>query len=111
MTHVTLSPGMAESLRGGYRVLGSTLCLSNSAFIAVPAAVPERSGGHPCAVVLGHLSNLSKPKGLSEVLETFEKLLARDLDVELQLAGPANDPEDRSLIENIWSVTRTAYVS
>ena len=49
--------------------------------------------------VIGHLSNLSREKGLFEVLEVFEALKAEGMDCKLILAGPAASEEAESAIK------------
>ena len=97
VTHVTLSQGMSDTLRARYSRVGETMWLSNSAFLDVSPRPGGRSSG--ASIVLGHLSNLSHAKGLTAVLDTFEALLDKGLDVELRLAGPAHARRDQELIQ------------
>lgn len=96
-THVTLTASMSRGLRAGYPRAERVVQLSNAAFLDVADALPivTRRG----VPIVGQVSNLSRAKGLVEVLDTFTQLRERGTDVELRLAGPVADAEDRRLIE------------
>jgi glycosyltransferase involved in cell wall biosynthesis len=47
---------------------------------------------------IGHLSNLSREKGIGTVLQCMHELRKRGIDVELWLAGPAEDADTSALI-------------
>lgn len=54
--------------------------------------------------VIGHLSNLSREKGLFEVLGVFETLRQAGVDCRLILAGPAASEEAESAIERVLNL-------
>lgn len=70
--------------------------LSNAAFLAGMAAAATPSPAR--SLTLGHLSNLSREKGLHDVLDAFTALRRIGLDVRLVLAGPCRDADDRARI-------------
>lgn len=78
---------------------------SPCAIVAPPALVPASSDEsrripeQDEPFVLGHLSNLTSAKGLNEVLDTFEQLVAVSERVRLVLAGPCHAADDRDRIE------------
>jgi succinoglycan biosynthesis protein ExoL len=94
--HVVLGPPMARDLRQFYPSVQHIVTLSNSVFIS-PHPPPVPSFGRR-RLSIGHLSNLSREKGIAVVLDCMRKLISRGVDVELQLAGPAEDRETHSLI-------------
>jgi glycosyltransferase involved in cell wall biosynthesis len=93
--HVVLAPPMARDLRRLYRSARHVTVVSNTTF--VPPRSPEREFGTR-RLRLGHLSNLSREKGIVMVLDCLRALRARGIEVELWLAGPAEDAETAALI-------------
>jgi glycosyltransferase involved in cell wall biosynthesis len=73
--------------------------LSNAAFLA--AMAPAAESPPPRPLTLGHLSNLSREKGLHDVLDAFTALRRSGLDVRLVLAGPCGDAGDRARISAV----------
>jgi glycosyltransferase involved in cell wall biosynthesis len=93
--HVVLAPPMARDLRRLYRAARHVTVVSNTTFVA-PRALERRFGARRLRI--GHLSNLSREKGIVMVLDCLRELRARDIDIELWLAGPAEDAETGALI-------------
>jgi glycosyltransferase involved in cell wall biosynthesis len=94
-THIVLAPPMAQDLRGLYGKLRDVAVLSNAVFVRPRDLRRRPAGGR---LRLGHLSNLSRQKGIVQVLDCLRELVVRGVDVELRLAGPAGDAETRALI-------------
>ena len=98
--HVTLSTTMSRRLKQLYPSAGQTLQLSNAAFVDAGRPVTARPADNAPTLVVGHLSNLSRAKGLDEVLAAYGALHAGGVDVNLLLAGPVADAMDRRLVEH-----------
>lgn len=82
--HMVLCPGMGRALQAVYPRVRRTLVLSNAAFMSPGPAQARRKG---CRVV-GHLSNLSREKGVFEVLEAAAAAREYCPAVRFQIAGP-----------------------
>ena len=95
--HVFLCNQMHSRFERAYgrSVVGSVV--SNAAFVA-PVPPAEGSIAGP-TLVLGHLSNLTREKGLHTFLDLLRATLAQGLDVRGILAGPIAAAEDRALVE------------
>jgi glycosyltransferase involved in cell wall biosynthesis len=93
--HIVLAPPMARDLRRHYRSVRHVTVLSNTTFIA-PRQVDRAFAGRRLRV--GHLSNLSREKGIGSVLDCMRELWARGIEVELRLAGPAEDNQTGQMI-------------
>lgn len=98
--HILLSEQMEADFRKNYPWIENTLVIHNAGLIEAPGrSVPQQT--QPRQLRLGYLSNISKEKGIYTVLEIFEELVARNLDVTLSIGGPvAND----AVGAKIWSV-------
>jgi glycosyltransferase involved in cell wall biosynthesis len=94
--HIVLAPPMARDLRRLYGPARHVTVLSNTTFIP-PRAVERAFAGRRLRV--GHLSNLSREKGIGSVLDSLRELWARGVEVELWLAGPAEDAETGRMID------------
>jgi succinoglycan biosynthesis protein ExoL len=94
--HVVLGPPMARDLSQFYPSVRRIVTLSNTAFMEPRAPVDRKFGGRRLRI--GHLSNLSREKGIAVVLDCMRNLFRRGIDVELWLAGPAEDAETDQLI-------------
>lgn len=94
--HIVLAPPMGRDIRRFYPLIRNVVALSNCGFIAPHSELPRASGGR--ALRIGHLSNLSREKGLALVLACMRTLRARGVDVELWLAGPAENKGTDALI-------------
>lgn len=89
--HVTLGPAMAEDLKR-YKQVKHVLVSHNARIIPDPNFQrPTRDLRAP--LVIGHLSNLSRAKGLNLTIETIIEARQNGLNVKLILAGPC-DGED-----------------
>jgi succinoglycan biosynthesis protein ExoL len=94
--HIVLAPPMERDIRRFYPLIRNVVALSNCGFIAPHAELSRDSGGR--ALRIGHLSNLSREKGIALVLACMRTLRARGVDVELWLAGPAENKGTDALI-------------
>lgn len=93
--HIVLGPPMARDLQRFYSSARRVAVVSNSVFIA-PRRLAREYGIRRLRI--GHLSNLSREKGIALVLGCMRELQARGIDVELWLAGPAESGDTRALI-------------
>jgi glycosyltransferase involved in cell wall biosynthesis len=93
--HIVLAPPMARDLRRLYSSVRHVTIVSNTTFVS-PRQVERRFTSRRLRV--GHLSNLSREKGIGIVLDCMRELWARGVAVELWLAGPAEDAETGRLI-------------
>jgi glycosyltransferase involved in cell wall biosynthesis len=98
LCNVFLGEAMERGFRATYasHVLAG-MVLSNSAFVP-PVEAPETDRQGP--LVLGHLSNLTREKGLHIFLDELRAAVAADEQVRAVLAGPVADPSDRALIDS-----------
>jgi glycosyltransferase involved in cell wall biosynthesis len=94
-THIVLAPPMARDLQHLYHSVKQVRVLSNSIFIQ-QQSIRRKFGGHPLRV--GHVSNLSKSKGLLVVVECMRRLAMLDPTIEFVLAGPADDEESKAIL-------------
>ncbi|MFG1266251.1 glycosyltransferase family 4 protein [Xanthobacter aminoxidans] len=97
LTHIFLCPGMRDRFEAQYHCATQALILSNAAFVAAqtPTAAPPSNE----AVVLGHLSNLTREKGLYLFLDLLRAAVEAGLNVRGVLAGPTASTEDAAAIE------------
>lgn len=95
--HVFLCAIMRHDFEGRYGPVRNGIVLSNAAFVAPGTGRPEHTPDAP--LVLGHLSNLTREKGLHLFLAVIEQAVAGGRDVRAVLAGPVAKPEDRRAIE------------
>lgn len=93
--HIVLGPPMEQGLRQLYKSVQRVAIVSNSVFVP-PRRVSRVFDGR--RIRLGHLSNLSREKGIAVVLECLRRLAAHGLEVELLLAGPATDGSTAELV-------------
>jgi glycosyltransferase involved in cell wall biosynthesis len=93
--HIVLAPPMARDLQRLYRQARRVVVVSNTIFVA-PRQVARQFGTRRLRI--GHLSNLSREKGIGTVLQCMHELKKRGMDVELCLAGPAEDADTSALI-------------
>lgn len=93
--HIVLAPPMARDLQRLYRSVQNVTVVSNTTFVQ-PRTVARVFGRRRLRI--GHLSNLSREKGIGIVLDCMRSLRARHVNVELWLAGPAEDAATRALI-------------
>lgn len=93
--HIVLAPPMESGLRRWYGGVARVEVLSNAVF--TPPAARERDFERR-RIRVGHLSNLSREKGIETVLECLRRLRAQHLDVEFIVAGPATDGATERLL-------------
>ena len=93
--HIVLAPPMEWGLRRFYKSVKRVEVLSNSVFIAPVERARNFEGRR---IRIGHLSNLSREKGIEFVLECLRRLRANRVEVEFVLAGPATDAATEELV-------------
>lgn len=97
--HILLSTRMATAFGQIYLTeeqRQNCLTLPNAfLYPAKDAQSPHRSG----PIVLGHLSMITKAKGVVYLLELFKRLSAMGKDYRLELGGPIKDPELKAVVE------------
>ena len=98
--HLLLCPTMSRQFQDLYPHAVRKATVSNAWCIEPAARLPDRPSG---VLRLGHLSNLSREKGLSDVLATFRELLARGTAARLVLAGPEATPEAAAMLSSARS--------
>ena len=97
LVHVFLGKDMERGFRERYVGRGiEGIVMSNAAFVPPCAGSGTMADG---PLVLGHISNLTKEKGLHIFLDLLRAAVAAGLPVRAILAGPAAKPADRALIE------------
>jgi glycosyltransferase involved in cell wall biosynthesis len=97
-THVFLAPAMRARFEARYGPVAFSRIISNAAFI--PAAAPSPiSGECRSGLIIGHLSHLSRAKGLYLFLDLLRDLIGTGLDVRGILAGPVSCDADRRAID------------
>jgi glycosyltransferase involved in cell wall biosynthesis len=107
-THLFSCERFIAAFRRLYGSQRMALPLSNAAFLAAPAV--ESAAPPPLRpLTLGHLSNLSRQKGLHDVLDAFTALRRNGLDVRLVLAGPCREAGDRARIAAAAAAHETAF--
>jgi glycosyltransferase involved in cell wall biosynthesis len=100
--HIVLAPPMGRDLRRLYPSVRRVTVVSNTTFVS-PRPVERRFTAR--RLRLGHLSNLSREKGIGIVLDCMRELWTRGIPVELWLAGPPEDAETGRMI----AAARTEY--
>jgi glycosyltransferase involved in cell wall biosynthesis len=96
--HIVHCRQMIEDFRRTYDTRCSFFTLFPSV-VSIPLGQVRSCSHRP--FVIGHLSNLTRAKGLDTVIETFRTLKARGLSVELKLAGPVQNSDAQHLLDNI----------
>jgi succinoglycan biosynthesis protein ExoL len=94
--HIVLAPPMADDLKHFYPAVRHTKVLSNTTF--VETRFLTRRSPHGRRLRIGHLSNLSRKKGIVTVFECMRALARSGVKTELWLAGPAEDDEISALV-------------
>ncbi|WP_166830420.1 glycosyltransferase family 4 protein [Thalassoroseus pseudoceratinae] len=102
--HVLLGEEMVESFQRLYDPVAQHVILPNMFMVPPNTCSSGQAVDCRSAVakpfVIGHLSNLSVAKGLSEVIGTFAELRGRGVDVILRLAGPPVTKRDADIIDD-----------
>jgi len=94
--HVFLCALMMSKFEDIYGKQERPIIVSNAQYVTPISKVNEIDG----KIILGHLSNLGYGKGIKQVFDLCEVLIKQDVQFHLKLAGPAEDDEIASLIEN-----------
>ncbi|MBH0066667.1 glycosyltransferase family 4 protein [Pseudoalteromonas sp. NZS100] len=89
--HVVLGSIMKEKLLKVYGIKDKVHIISNA--FMFNASQKEDSKSSSKSLVIGHLANLCKEKGINEFLETFVTLNQKLPNLVANLAGPINDKE------------------
>jgi len=100
--HIFLSPKMLHNFEVKYGKVEGRFISDNSRYVA-PEVINYT---YKSPIILGHLSNLCDEKGFYEVIEVFEQLKLKGIDVHLKIAGkPVSEKIDLRLKELItkWS--------
>jgi len=97
LRHVFLCQIMQDAYVARYGPVAQSWTQSNAAFVPVPAA-PAAAARSADGLVIGHLSNLTREKGLHTFLELFRAARSRGLPVRAVLAGPAAAAADAAAI-------------
>lgn len=96
--HVTLGPAMAEDLKR-YRQVQRVMVSQNARIIPDPNFQrPARDINAP--LVVGHMSNLSRAKGLNLAIESIVEARSRGLNIKLVLAGPCDGDEAAATLKD-----------
>lgn len=96
--HVTLGPAMAEDLKR-YKQVHRVIVSQNARIIPDPDFHrPIRDSSVP--FVIGHMSNLSRAKGLNLAIDTIIEARSCGLNVKLVLAGPCDGEEAELTLKN-----------
>lgn len=92
--HIVLCDCMARKLCAQYSQVGRTVALSNALFVEPVTAsrVRTRLG------TVGFLGNLSREKGIAELIEVAEGLASRGDSLGVQVAGPCENKEIEQLV-------------
>ena len=97
VTHVTLGPAMAEDLKR-YRQVQRVIVAQNARIIPDPNFVrTEREPSKP--LIVGHMSNLSRAKGLNLAIDSIIEARSQGLDIRLILAGPCDGLEAEATVK------------
>jgi glycosyltransferase involved in cell wall biosynthesis len=101
LRHVFLCEDMAHRYAEVYGAPArSPWILSNAAFVP-PGVLGRRAASTSTRLVIGHLSNLTREKGLHTFLALFCAAREQGLEVHALLAGPAPSSADRAAIAKI----------
>ncbi|QEE43369.1 glycosyltransferase family 4 protein (plasmid) [Rhizobium sp. WL3] len=95
--HVFLCSIMRDSFERQYRQITNSIVVSNAAFVPLVAGLPPRDS---TKLVMGHLSNLSREKGLYRFIDLLRLASGRGLPVRAILAGPVSSQADQIAIEH-----------
>jgi glycosyltransferase involved in cell wall biosynthesis len=96
LRHILLGERMREGFERLYPGSGGNLVLAN-AFAYPPPEMPAPRQG---PVVLGHLSVMTRDKGVARILGIFDALREKGLDARLELAGPVADQTLQPLLDD-----------
>ncbi len=97
--HVFLSPNMAAVFQRKYGPVFSMVC-TNAYFVIKTVSTPKRSG-QTKFLNIGYLSNLCSEKGFFLVADLFDRLVKRDLNFKLILAGPILESSVKKRIDEM----------
>lgn len=107
-THILLSPNMAARFREFY---GARRGVSVVAVSNAWLSPPERPADEQATrrdITLGHMSVLTREKGVPQVLEIHKILLERGVEARLIIAGPVKDEDLRQEIAAYCSAQPSA---
>lgn len=98
--HVFLCSIMRDRFEQTYNRITNSIVLSNAAFVELPTKSPPREDTR---LVIGHLSNLTREKGLYRFLDLVREAAQLKLPVRAVLAGPVSSKLDQEAIEEAVS--------
>jgi acetyltransferase-like isoleucine patch superfamily enzyme len=98
LTHVFLCEGMQRQFAARYGDVANGKVLSNAAFVA-PLDRSAPPSGTEDTLIIGHLSNLTREKGLYIFLDLIRATVSSGQNVRAVLAGPVTLADDRAAIE------------
>jgi glycosyltransferase involved in cell wall biosynthesis len=90
--HVVLCDAMCQRLRERYSQVGRTLVLSNAAWLE---AAPSKRASRDELRRVGYLSNLSRDKGMIDVLNLADFAQHRAKKLRFTIAGPFEQPAEK----------------
>lgn len=96
--HIMLANCMADGFRSRYRYPYEMIVVGNARLLR-PSEMSLILPDGP--LVLGHLSRLGRDKGLYDVVRTFDAMSRNGANIRLVVAGPAEDAESQSVIEQL----------
>lgn len=97
LRHIFLGQRMQEQFGDLYRPQGRGYRCSNAVAVAddmTSTSLAKSDSG--AGIVLGHLSNLSRAKGLYDVMDAFDCVRALDSGARLRIAGGVGDPREEA---------------
>lgn len=99
-THIFLCKKMVEKFEELYGVQQNKMIVSNAQHVHPigPNDIKPYNGDQP--IVLGHLSNLGFEKGIATVFNLCHKLIEKQVNFKLLLAGPCENTEIETYVYN-----------
>ncbi|WP_292726758.1 glycosyltransferase family 4 protein [Microbacterium sp. UBA837] len=101
--HIVLSEQMEQDIRAASPALLKTVVVGNATMVE-PALLQCRSKGDIDVLALGHLSNLTRAKGIEATISLTQKLLEQGTATRLVLAGPLMDEFSSSQVRRAEKV-------
>ncbi|GAA1747434.1 glycosyltransferase family 4 protein [Aeromicrobium alkaliterrae] len=98
LEHVVLSPDMGRRLQARYAGARTVHVCSNAGLMTEAAPTGRAPVAAEGPVVLGHLSNLTREKGVHTAIDTLRRLLDAGVDARLVLAGPCVGDDVEALV-------------
>jgi glycosyltransferase involved in cell wall biosynthesis len=96
-THIVLCEGQGQTLRRCYLTVSRTRVVSNAAIMAC-VGTGNRTRSHVGRI--GFLGNISREKGIDEVVAVAERLASQGAGIELYIAGPFENASVEKAVQN-----------